>query len=139
MCCAVAYRECAFPRKEAESDRKYTPVYWLHLPPEKCFLEIGTEVVLNVGVGVGLSCVCVCVCAFFGIVGSCWCQEEILLLVHDGIMATDMQNHKAIVSSPGPSALNSHFFSQYPRGHASQQLVTYRWLHARIHNGLLVH
>ncbi len=105
----------------------------------KCFLEIGTEVVLNVGVGVGLSCVCVCVCAFFGLVGSCWCQEEILLLVHDGIMATDMQNHKAIVSSPGPSALNSHFFSHYPRGHVSQQLVTCRWLHARIHNGLLVH
>ena len=69
-------------------------------------MEIGTQVVLNVGVGVGLCCVgvgvgvCVCVCAFFGLVGSCWCQDELLLLVHDGIMATDMQNHKAIVSSP---------------------------------------
>ncbi len=46
-------------------------------------------------------CVCARVCACvrsFACVCSCTCQEEILLLVYDGIMATDMQNHKAIVS-----------------------------------------
>ena len=111
---------------------------WLR---RKYFVEIGTPVVLNVGVGVGLccDCVCVCVCAFFGLVGSCWCQEEILLLVHDGIMATDMQNHKAIVSSPALGPQLPLLSPLSSRTCLSAVVVTCRCLHARIHNGLLVH